>query len=77
MDDKLVIKNLDGEDLTIDVIDIIEDSENEKEFIIYKLPNMDEVYVSRLVENENNYTLEGVTEEEKKAIEEHFSSEGE
>lgn len=77
MDDKLVIKNLDGEDLTIDVIDIIEDSENEKEFIIYKLPNMDEVYVSRLVETENNYTLEGVTEEEKKAIEEHFSSEGE
>lgn len=77
MDDKLVIKNLDGEDLTIEVIDIIEDSENEKEFIIYKLPDVDNVYVSRLVTKEDSYTLEGVTEEEKKAIEEHFSSEGE
>ena len=77
MDDKLVIKNLDGADLTIEVIDILKDEEEEKEFIVYKLPDTDNVYVSRLVTKEDSYTLESVTEEEKKAIEEHFNSEGE
>lgn len=77
MDDKLVIKNLDGEDLTIEVIDILKDEEEKKEFIVYKLPDTDNVYVSRLVTKEDSYTLESVTEEEKKAIEEHFNSEGE
>ena len=77
MDDTLIIKNLDGDDLTIQVLDIIEEEGTDKEFIIYKLPDQDNVYVSRLVTKEESYTLEGVTEEEKKAIEEHFSSEGE
>ena len=75
MDSTLTIKNLDGKDLTIEVIDIIEDSETGKEFICYKLLDSDDTYVSTLVTKEDSYTLESVTPEEKKAIEEHFNSE--
>lgn len=81
MDNTLVIKNLDGEDLTIEVVDILEEEDTNKEYICYKLPDMDEIYVSRLVTKEESYTLESVTQEEKEAIEEQLSkqlnSEGE
>ncbi len=81
MENTLTIKNLDGEDLTIEVVDILEDEETNNEFICYKLPGMDDIYVSRLVTNESSYSLESVTQEEKEAIElqlsEELNSEGE
>ena len=70
MDNRLVIKNLNGEDLTIEVIDILEDTELNREYICYKLPDMNELYVSRLIRDENTYRLESISEEEKKSIEE-------
>ena len=69
MDNKLVVKNMDGNDLTIDVVDIIEDTETNINYICYTIDNLTDIFVSRLVENEDGYSLETVTEEEQKNIE--------
>ena len=69
MDDKLVVKNIDGNDLTIDVVDIIEDKETNENFICYTIGDLSEVFVSKLIESETGYSLDKVTEEEQKNIE--------
>jgi hypothetical protein len=70
MDKNLVVKNLDGEDLTIDVFDIIEDSKTGKEFICYNIEGDDSTFISSLLRNDSGYSLAEVTDEEKNAIEE-------
>jgi len=70
-ENKLVVKNMDGNDITINVIDILENTENNKQFICYTIEGVSEqeVFVSTLEENENTYNLGEVTEEEQKEIE--------
>ena len=70
-ENKLVVKNMDGNDITINVIDILENTENNKQFICYTIEGVseEEVFVSTLEENENTYNLGEVTEEEQKEIE--------
>ena len=69
---KLVVKNLDGNDITINVIDILENTDTNKQFICYTIEGLsdDEVFISSLEENENQFTLGEVTDEEKNEIEE-------
>ncbi len=69
MNNTLVVKNMDGKDIKINVIDIIEDTELNKEYICYSIGDMDNVFVSRLVRNDTGYQLETVTLEEKNNIE--------
>lgn len=66
---KLIVKNLDGKELTIEVIDIIEDSETGKQFICYTTDELDDVFVSSLEETDDTFTLGEVTEEERNIIE--------
>ena len=73
MDRQLVVKNLDGEDLTIDVFDIIKDTDSNKEFICYAVDGDENVFISSLVETESGYTLDEVTDEEKKVVEEYLN----
>ena len=68
--EELVIKNLDGNDLNISVFDIIKDTENNNEYLCYTLENDENAYVSRLIESDNSFSLENVTEEEKSIIDE-------
>ena len=69
---KLVVKNMDGEDVTINVIDILENSETKKQFICYTIEGVseDDVFISTLEEKDDSFNLGEVTDEEKKEIEE-------
>lgn len=71
-ENKLVVKNLEGEEITITVVDIIEDEETKKQFICYRVDGLgeDELLVSTLEENESSYNLGEVTDEERAQIEE-------
>ena len=64
-DNKLIVKNLDGNDITINVIDIIENNDTGKKFICYNIENLNEVFISSLEENEESFSLGEVTDEEK------------
>lgn len=75
MDKTLVVKNNEGKDITINVIDIIEDTSTNKQYICYNFEGMEDVFVSNLVETADSFTLETVTEEEKRSIEELLSQE--
>ena len=72
-DNRLNVKNLDGNDITINVIDIIENKETGKKFICYNIENLDEVFVSSLEESEDSFQLGKVSDEEKNIIEEIMS----
>ena len=65
MNNTLVVKNADGNELTINVIDIVEETTNNKQYICYTIGDMPDV----LIENDESYTLEKVTEEERAAVE--------
>jgi DNA-binding ferritin-like protein (Dps family) len=69
MNNALVVKNKDGKEITINVIDIIEDTEKNKQFICYTIGDMEEEFISKLVETEDSVSLETVTEEERKEVE--------
>ena len=69
MENALVVKNQDGKEVTVNVIDIIEDTVNNKQYVCYNFTEMDGVFISRLVETEEGYSLETVTEEERDAVE--------
>mgnify|MGYP003310268457 CR=1 FL=1 len=78
MENTLVVKNMDGQDIRINVIDIIEDTELNKEYICYTIEDMEDVYIS-LIENEteDSYSLGAITEEEKAVIEQVLAQRGE
>lgn len=68
MKDTLVVKGLDGKDITLFVIDIIEDTMTNKQYMYYTIDGNDDVFVSGLVENNGTYSLEQVSEEEKNIL---------
>ncbi len=73
MEEKLVVKNLDGNDIEITVIDIIENQETNKEYICYKLDGVEEVFVSSLLETENGFNLNEVSDSEREMIEQYIN----
>lgn len=75
MNNTLVVKNMDGKDIKINVIDIIEDTQLNKQYICYSIEDMDNIFVSNLIKNDDGYCLETVTEEEKNNIEQVMSQE--
>ena len=68
MKDTLVVKGLDGKDITLFVIDIIEDTMTNKQYMYYTIDGNDDVFVSGLVENNGTYSLEQISEEEKNIL---------
>ena len=69
MENILKVKNVNGEDININVIDIIEDTLINKEYICYHVNGIEGIFVSGLIKKENGYSLESVTEEERQNIE--------
>lgn len=63
MNDQLVIKNPEGKDQVINVIDIVLDNETGKKYIFYTMDVSEEIYASILVENENSYIIQSITDE--------------
>lgn len=65
LDTKLTVK-LDGNDVIIDVIDIVESPEYKKEYIFYTIsgvPNQ-EIFASVLNESEESYSLDTIEDDE-------------
>lgn len=64
-DTKLKV-NLNGRDVTIDVIDIINSDEYQKEYVFYSIEDLknDQVFVSILNEKEDSYSLDTIENEE-------------
>lgn len=73
MNNKLEVQNVDGQKVVIEVIDIIENTTNNKQYICYSFNGMEEVFVSALVEKDDSYSLEMISEEEKKAVEQELT----
>lgn len=57
--------SLNGRQVEIDVLDIVESSEYQKEYIIYSIVelNNEEVFVSILNETEETYSLDTISDE--------------
>ena len=70
---KLKVKNLDGDEIEIDVIDIIENQDDNKQYICYTTDDSEDVYVSILEETDDSFTLSEITEEERILVEEYMN----
>lgn len=68
MDEQLIVKNADGKEETIQVIDIITDNETGKKYLFYTLLESDEIYASILRETEGAFVLESISDEEEWAL---------
>lgn len=67
MMEQLVVKNGEGKDQIINVIDIILDNETGKKYIYYALED-EEVYVAILIEKDDKYIMQAITDEEEFAL---------
>lgn len=63
MDNQLIVKNADGQEETIHVIDIITDNETGKKYLFYTRLESDEIYASILRETEGAFVLETITDD--------------
>lgn len=68
MDNQLVVKNAEGKDETIQVIDIVTDNETGKKYLFYTLIDSEEVYASILRETEGAFVLETITDDDEWAL---------
>lgn len=75
MNNTLVVKNMDGKDIKINVVDIIEDTKLNKQYICYSIEDMENIFVSNLVKKDDGYCLDTITEEERNNIEQVMSQE--
>lgn len=63
MGNQLVVKNAEGKDQIINVIDIILDNETGKKYLFYNLPDNEEIYPAILLESETSYVLQAISDE--------------
>lgn len=68
MDNRLVVKNVEGKEETIQVIDIVTDNETGKKYLFYTLMESDEIYASILRETEGAFVLESITDDDEWAL---------
>ena len=69
-DNMLKVKNEYGKDIIIEVIDVVANEINNKNYIIYRNLNGEEAFISILIENENQFILDTIEDyEEFKAVE--------
>jgi uncharacterized protein YrzB (UPF0473 family) len=68
MTNELIVKNAEGADQTILVVDIVEDNYTGKKYMFYNVPESNELYATILVESETSYVLESINNEEEWSI---------
>lgn len=68
MNEQLVIKNMDGKEENINVIDIVLDNETGKKYIFYTLTETEEIYAAILVERNDAFTIEAIVDEDEFAL---------
>ncbi len=64
MENQLVVKNAEGKDEVIEVIDIVEDRETGKKYLFYHLVDSEEIYAAILKEADTTYFLEAITDDQ-------------
>ncbi len=69
LDTTLRVRNKQGKFATINVIDIIEDTETTKMYICYNFAKQEQIFVSNLTLKNGIYNLDTVTEEERNVVE--------
>jgi len=70
MEENKLTVSLDGQDITIKIIDVLKNQENEKQYIIYTPLNSEKIYASILEETATDFILKEIeTEEEINKIE--------
>jgi len=57
-----------GEQTLINVIDIITDNQTNIEYIIYNMMGSEDVYASRLLENETTFVLKSIEDEQERQL---------
>ena len=62
-DNTLNVKIENGENITIQVLDIIDDNPFNKSFIIYTVPGNESIFASILNEGETDYSLDTIVDE--------------
>ena len=74
-DNILKLKKSDGFDVEIEVLDIINEENSNKDYMIYRIKNTDNVLISIINQTETSFNLDTIEDEaEFKAIEDYLAS---
>ena len=63
MNDQLTIKNSEGKDEIINVMDIVLDNVTGKKYIFYTIQDSEEIYAAILVEKDNSFIIQTIEDE--------------
>lgn len=66
--DYLVVKNSDGMDINIKVLDVVENDLGDT-YLYYEIEEIDGKFISLIEDNGNDYILKEITPEEKEIVE--------
>ena len=64
MSNELIVKNADGKDQAISVVDIVSDNVSGKKYMFYNTSDSNELYATILVESDTSYVLEAISDDE-------------
>lgn len=71
----LKLKNSDGSDIEIEVLDIINDENSSKDYMVYRIKDQEDVLISIINQTETSFSLDTIEDEnEFKAIEDYLES---
>lgn len=71
----LRIKNNDGNDIEIEILDIINDENSSKDYMVYRIKDQEDVLISIINQTETSFSLDTIEDEnEFKAIEDYLES---
>lgn len=69
MEENILTVTMDtGEEVTINVLDIFKDKETQNEYIIYNFIDDDDIYASKLIENETTVLLQTIEDENEQKL---------
>lgn len=70
----LKLKNSDGNNIEIEVLDIINDENSNKDYMVYRIKDQEDVLISIINQTETSFSLDTIEDEnEYKAIEEYLA----
>ena len=71
----LKLKNSDGSDIEIEVLDIINDENSSEDYMVYRIKDQEDVLISIINQTETSFSLDTIEDEnEFKAIEDYLES---
>ena len=72
-DNFIKVKTENGTYIILEILDMADDISNNKTYILYKLINNEDIFISRLSEKENSFSIETIDDKDEfDAIEQFF-----